>query len=151
MKTRRTAKVAEAVRQVVSSAVLFELRDPRVKNVTILAAEVASDLRTAKVFISVMGDEATQKLCLHGLNSARGFIQSQIADKLQLRLTPVLTFVMDDGIKKSIEISKMLKELEANDSESDRDTESDSTELNNTESQNLDSTDDDSGEEPLSE
>jgi ribosome-binding factor A len=111
MSTRRTAKVAEAIREVVSSTILFELRDPRVANVTVLHAEVPSDLRTARVYISIMGDEAAQRLCLHGINSARGFIQSQIAEKLDLRYTPVLTFVVDDGIKKSIEASRILREL----------------------------------------
>lgn len=112
MNTRRTAKVAAAVRQVVSSVILFELRDPRVKNVTVLRIEVAEDLRTAKVFVSVMGDETEQRLAVHGLNSARGFIQSKIADELQLRLTPVLTFVLDQGVKKSIEVSRTLRAVQ---------------------------------------
>jgi ribosome-binding factor A len=111
MKTRRTAKVAEAIRQVVSSAILFEMRDPRVKNVTVLHVEVPADLRTAKVYVSILGEEKEEALSLQGLNSARGWIQSRIADELQLRLTPVLTFVVDRGVKKSIEVSKMLREL----------------------------------------
>lgn len=111
MSTRRTAKVAQAIRQVVSSAILFELRDPRVKYVTVLHVEVPSDLRTAKVYISIMGDEKAQRLTLKGLEAARGWIQSRIADELQLRLTPVLTFVVDPGIKKSIEVSKLLREI----------------------------------------
>jgi ribosome-binding factor A len=112
MNTRRTAKVAAAVRQVVSSVILFELRDPRVKQVTVLRTEVAEDLRTAKVFVSVLGDETEQRLAVHGLNSARGFIQSRIADELQLRLTPVLSFVLDQGVKKSIEVSRALRAMQ---------------------------------------
>jgi len=111
MSSRRTAKVAQAIRQVVSSAILFELRDPRVKNVTVLQAEVAGDLRTAKIFVSILGDEKTEQLSMKGLEAARGWIQSRIADELDLRLTPVLTFVVDYGIKKSIEVSKLLREL----------------------------------------
>jgi len=111
MSSRRTAKVAQAIRQVVSSAILFELRDPRVKNVTVLHAEVAGDLRTAKVYVSILGDEKTEQLSMKGLEAARGWIQSRIADELQLRLTPVLTFVVDHGIKKSIEVSRLLREL----------------------------------------
>jgi ribosome-binding factor A len=103
--------VAEAIREVVSSTILFELRDPRVQHVTVLHVEVPTDLRTAKVYISILGDETEQRLCLHGLNSARGFLQRQIADRLDLRYTPVLTFVVDDGIKKSIEASRILREL----------------------------------------
>lgn len=113
MSSRRTAKVAEAIREVVSTTILFGLRDPRVQHVTVLHAEVPADLRTAKVYISILGDETQQRLCLHGLNSARGYIQSQIAERLDLRYTPVLTFVVDDGIKKSIEASRILRELAA--------------------------------------
>lgn len=111
MASRRTAKVSEAIRQVISSAVLFHLKDPRVKGVTVLRAEVAGDLRTAKVYVSVLGDEKTERLCMQGLNSARGWLQSQIAEKLQLRVTPVLTFVADQGVKRSIEVSRMLREM----------------------------------------
>ncbi len=111
MSTRRTAKVAEAIREVVSSTILFELRDPRVKHVTVLHVEVTGDLRNAKVSVSVMGDEREQALTLHGLESARGFLQSKIAERLDLRYTPVLTFQLDQGVKRSIEASRILREL----------------------------------------
>ncbi|HTI50535.1 MAG TPA: 30S ribosome-binding factor RbfA [Planctomycetaceae bacterium] len=110
MSSRRIAKVAEAVREIVSTVVLFELKDPRVKNVTVLRAEVSPDLRNAKVYVSVMGDEKTQSLTLHGLNSARGFIQSKIADRLQTRYTPVLRFVSDPGVKLSVETAAIIRE-----------------------------------------
>ena len=112
MSTRRTAKVAEAIRQVVSTAILFELRDPRVQHVTVLLVETPVDLRTSKVFVSVLGDEKTQRLTMKGLDAARGFLQSKIAEILDLRFTPVLTFVLDQGVKKSIETSRMLRKLD---------------------------------------
>lgn len=112
MKTRRTAKVSEAIRQVVSSAILIELRDPRVKNVTVLHVDVSQDLRTAKVYVSILGDDKAERLSLQGLNASRGWLQSKIADQLQLRLTPILTFISDQGIKKSVEVSKMLREID---------------------------------------
>lgn len=111
MTTRRLAKAAEAIRETVSTTILFELRDPRVKNVTVLSAEAAPDLRTAKVYISVMGTPKQQSLCMYGLESARGFIQSKLADRLQTRYTPVLKFVLDPGIKRSAETSRMLREV----------------------------------------
>ena len=111
MNSRRTLRVAEAIRETVSTLILFELRDPRVKNVTVLAVEVSGDLKHAKVYVSVMGDEKTQQLAMHGLSSARGFIQSKIADRLQLRYTPILKFVLDEGVKKSIEASRILREV----------------------------------------
>lgn len=110
MSSRRIAKVAEAVREIVSTVVLFELKDPRVKNVTVLRADVSPDLRNAKVYVSIMGDEKTQSLTLHGLNSARGFIQSKIADRLQTRYTPVLQFVSDPGVKLSVQASAIIRE-----------------------------------------
>ena len=103
MKSRRTAKVAQAILQSISSTILFGLRDPRVRNVTILSVEVSPDIRTAKVYVSIMGDEKTQALCMHGLNSARGFLQAKCADRLQTRYTPVLKFVLDESIKKCTE------------------------------------------------
>lgn len=110
MSTRRNAKIAQALRQVVSSVVLLELRDPRIEHVTVLGTEVADDLKTAKVFVTVLGTAGEQRRALHGLNSARGFLQSRIADELQLRYTPVLTFVLDQGVKRSIEVSRALRD-----------------------------------------
>jgi len=110
MTSRRIAKAAEAIRESVSSTILFELKDPRIKNVTVLGAEAAPDLRTAKVFISVMGSPKEQSLCMHGLESARGFIQAKLADRLQTRYTPVLKFVLDPAVKRSAETSRLLRE-----------------------------------------
>lgn len=124
MTTRRLAKAAEAIRETVSTTILFELRDPRVKNVTVLSAEAAPDLRTAKVYVSVMGTPKQQSLCMYGLESARGFIQAKLADRLQTRYTPVLKFVLDPGIKRSAETSRMLREVLPTDAdEADLDTE----------------------------
>ena len=114
MNTRRVAKAAEAIRESVSTTVLFGLRDPRVKNVTVLRAEVSGDLRSAKVYVSVMGDAKTQSLTMHGLESARGFIQAKVADRLQTKNTPVLKFVLDSGVKFSAETSQALRELMPN-------------------------------------
>ena len=111
MTSRRTAKLAQAVLEQVSSTILFGLKDPRVKNVTVTRAEVTADLRNAKVYVSVMGDEKTQKLCMQGLNSARGFLQAKLGDRLQTRYTPVLKFILDSGVKHSFEVSKRLREV----------------------------------------
>lgn len=99
------------IREVVSSAILFELRDPRIKNVTVLGADVSPDLRYAAVRISVMGDEKTAALTMHGLDSARGFLQSKVAEYIKSRYTPELRFVIDDGLKKSAQTSALLREV----------------------------------------
>jgi ribosome-binding factor A len=110
MSSRRVAKVAEALRECISTTVLFGLKDPRVQNVTVLRTEVSPDLRTARVYVSVLGDEKTQSLSMHGLRSARGFIQSQIADRLELRYTPILKFVLDPAVKLSTEASSIIRD-----------------------------------------
>jgi ribosome-binding factor A len=110
MSSRRIAKVAEALRECVSTTVLFELKDPRVRNVTVLRTEVSPDLKSARVYVSVLGDEKTQALSMHGLRSARGFIQSKIADRLELRYTPVLTFILDPAVKLSTQASAIIRD-----------------------------------------
>jgi ribosome-binding factor A len=111
MSSRRAQKVAEAIREVVSMAILTELQDPRVKDVTVTYVEVSSDLRHAKVHVSVMGDETRQQLSLRGLQSAAGFLQAKIARQVELRYTPRLNFLLDQGVKRSIEIARILHEV----------------------------------------
>jgi ribosome-binding factor A len=109
--------MAEAIREVVSTAILFEVADPRIKAMTILRVEVAGDLRHATVFYSVMGTEADQRKAMQGLQSASGFLQSRVAARLQTRFTPILTFKIDDSVKKSIAVSKLIDEALASDRE----------------------------------
>lgn len=108
MSSRRAQKVAEAIREVVSMAILAELNDPRVQDVTVTYVEVSNDLRSAKVHVSVMGDETKQQLSLRGLKSAAGFLQSRCAARIDTRYTPRIQFLLDQGVKKSIEIARIL-------------------------------------------
>jgi ribosome-binding factor A len=108
---RRVQKVAEAIREIVSMAILTEVKDPRIHDVTVTFVEVSADLRYAKVHVSVMGDETRQDLTLRGLQSAAGFLQAKLARELELRYTPKLTFLLDQGVKHSIEIARILKEV----------------------------------------
>ena len=110
MKPHRLARVAEVVREVASETILFELRDPRVKNVTVTRAEVSGDLQHAKVYVSIMGSPGETQLTMHGLRHAAGFIQSKVATRLQTRFTPVIQFVLDQGVKKSIEMTRLINE-----------------------------------------
>ena len=113
MKRHRLERVAEVVREVAASTILFDLRDPRVKLVTVTRAEVSGDLQHAKVHVSVMGSERQQQLALHGLQHAAGFVQKRLADRLQTRFTPVLTFVLDKGVKNALEVSRLIREAQA--------------------------------------
>ncbi len=89
-------------------AILADLQDPRIKDVTVTGVEVAPDMRQAKVYVSVMGNEVKQNLSLRGLQSAAGFLQSKVAKRIDTRYTPRLQFVLDQGVKKQIEVSQIL-------------------------------------------
>lgn len=110
MPSHRSLRVAEAIREVVSSAILFEVADPRVRAVTVLSAEVSGDLRNATVYVSIMGSDHEQEVALKGLQHAAGFLQSRVAARLQTRFTPILTFKRDDSVKKSIAMSRLIDE-----------------------------------------
>ena len=109
MTSRRVQKAAQAIREVVSTAILMEMNDPRIENVTVTYVEVSGDMRHAKVHVSVMGSEQQQTLCLHGLQHAAGFLQSKVAKRIDTRYTPQLKFIFDMGVKRSIEINKILE------------------------------------------
>jgi ribosome-binding factor A len=111
MTSRRVQKAAQAIREVVGMAILADLKDPRVQHVTVTYVEVTPDMRSAKVYVSVMGDETRQRLSLRGLQNAAGFLQTKVAKRIDTRYTPRLEFVLDLGVKKSIEISQILQEV----------------------------------------
>lgn len=92
-------------------AILTEVRDPRVQDVTVTRVEMAPDMRSATVHVSVMGSPAREQLALRGLANAAGFLQSRIADRIETRYTPRLRFELDGGVKRSIEISRVLGEV----------------------------------------
>ena len=91
--------------------ILTELRDPRISDVTVTAVEVSGDMRQAKVHVSIMGDETKQNLALRGLQNASGFLQAKIAKRIDTRYTPRLRFHLDQGVKHSIEVSRILNEV----------------------------------------
>jgi ribosome-binding factor A len=111
MPSRRLLKAAEAIREVVGMAILADLQDPRIQDVTVTGVEVAPDMRQAKVYVSVMGNESKQNLSLRGLQSAAGFLQSKVAKRIDTRYTPRLQFVLDQGVKKQIEVSQILRRV----------------------------------------
>lgn len=111
MSSRRLQKAAEAFRAVISMSILTEVKDPRVRHVTVTAVEVAPDMRSAKVHVSVMGDETKQRLALRGLQNSAGFLQAKINERIETRYTPRLTFHLDQGVKNSANIARILKEV----------------------------------------
>jgi ribosome-binding factor A len=111
MSSRRVLKVASAVREVVSMAILTDMKDPRVQDVTVTFVEVSGDLRQARVHVSVMGDETKQRLSLKGLQAAAGYLQSKLNSRVEMRYTPRLEFVLDKGVKHSLEVARILGEV----------------------------------------
>jgi ribosome-binding factor A len=101
-------RVDEAVRAVLSDAITRDLKDPRVGFVTVTGVKTSPDLRHARVYVSVLGDEAAREGSLDGLRSAHGFLQRRVADELTLKHTPALTFEYDDSVDRGMRISSLL-------------------------------------------
>jgi ribosome-binding factor A len=112
LSSRRLLKAAEAIREVVASSVLTDIRDPRVENVTVISVEVAPDMREAKVFVSVMGDESQKQLSIRGLQNSAGFLQSKIANRLDTRYTPRLRFEIDRGQENALVVGEILARIQ---------------------------------------
>jgi len=106
--------------------IVREVKDPRVSDVwiTIMNADVSADLKFAKVYYSVLG-ECDDKELAKGLKSAAPFIRSRLAERLNLRITPEITFIRDEGVKHGAEISALLKSVEADLIDSDSEEEDD--------------------------
>ncbi len=119
MSNRRVLKAAQAIREVVSMAILRDLKDPRVRDVTVTFVEVAADMRLAKVHVSVMGDETKQELCLRGLQNSAGYLQSKVGKRIDTRYTPKLQFHLDKGMKHAMMVTRILEEVLPAERESD--------------------------------
>lgn len=92
-------------------AILTQVRDPRVQDVTVTSVEMAPDMRSAKVTVSIMGSPAKQELALRGLSNSAGFLQAKIAERIDTRYIPKLRFEMDQGVKHSLEIARVLGDV----------------------------------------
>jgi ribosome-binding factor A len=108
MPTRRTLRVARQIREIVSEVIIHELADPRLGFITVTEVDVTADLRVATVRLSVLGDKADESLCLRAIESARGRIQAEVDSKLAMKITPRLKFQLEEGVKKSIEIARLI-------------------------------------------
>jgi ribosome-binding factor A len=111
MPAHRPERVAEAIREVVAQAILFEMADPRIKGVTVTHVEASADIRNATVHVSVMGTESQQNKAFAALKHGAGFLQSKVAARLQTRFTPVLSFKKDDSIKRSIAVTQLIDQI----------------------------------------
>lgn len=110
MPTARMRRINEVLREVVGAAIGNELSDPRIGFVTVTSVETSPDLRTAKVFVSVLGSEEEREATLAGLRSSHGVIQSKIAAETRMKRTPTLSFHYDDTVETGVRISRLLEE-----------------------------------------
>jgi ribosome-binding factor A len=104
----RMRRVNEVMREVLGDAISSELEDPRIGFVTVTAVETSPDLRSARVYVSVLGDATEREATLAGLRSSHGVLQGSIARQLRLKRTPTLSFHYDDSPERGIRISRLL-------------------------------------------
>jgi ribosome-binding factor A len=108
MATARMRRVNEAIREVLGDAIATELKDPRIGFVTVTEVNTSPDLRTARVYVSVLGPEAERDRALEGLRSAHGYLQGKIASAMRMKRTPTLTFEYDESVDRGDRISRLL-------------------------------------------
>jgi ribosome-binding factor A len=116
--TRRADRVAEALQELIADLLLREIKDPRIGLVTVTHVTISPDLRHARVFFSCLGDEEQRTRSLHGLRSAAGFVRSQVARRLNLRVAPEIVFALDPGPEQAERIARLLKDTPPDDSDS---------------------------------
>jgi ribosome-binding factor A len=120
----RPEKVEEFIKEELSEILRREVRDPRIGFVSITDVEVSADLRHARVFVSVLGDEEAKTATMDGLRSAVGYIRRELGGRLQLRHTPEIVFKLDESIERGARVNKLLgdvaKESHAHPSGNDR-------------------------------
>ena len=115
MQGKRLDRVNQLIKEEISLVLQRELKDPRLGFVTITEVETAKDLRLAKIFVSVLGDDAQWAASLQALQRARGFIRHWLRDHLELRVTPELDFRPDRSMVHAARIQELLKRLQASD------------------------------------
>lgn len=108
----KNTRINEEVLHELSNIIRGEIKDPRINEFTsVVSVEVAPDLKTCKAYISVLGDEDSQKSTLEGLNSARGYIKNRLAKSINLRNTPEITFIIDQSIEYGVRMSHLIDEV----------------------------------------
>ena len=111
MQGKRLERVNQLMKEEISGVLMRELKDPRLGFVSVTEVETSKDLRTAKVFVSVLGDERQWQASLTALQSARGFIRNWLRTHLDLRVTPMLDFRADRSMEHAAKIQSLLDRL----------------------------------------
>jgi ribosome-binding factor A len=108
----RMRKVNEAVREVLSANLAEGLKDPRIGFITVTGVETSPDLRHARVYFSVLGNEAEREDTLAGLRSSRGFLQAKLGSELRMKRTPTLEFLYDDTVDRAARVTRLMEDGE---------------------------------------
>lgn len=108
----RIEKLQELIKQETSKMLLYDIKDPRIGFVTVTDVEMTGDLREAKIFVSIMGNEEQIKSSMEGLQSALGFVRREIGKRIRLRFTPEISFAPDKSLDYSEHIQKILLQIE---------------------------------------
>ena len=111
MSKERPQRVGEAIKEELSDILRSDLKDPRIGFASVVKVEVSQDLRYAKVYISVLGDENQKRATMKGLESASGFIRTEISHRIRLRFAPELSFSLDESIEQGARIAQLLGDL----------------------------------------
>lgn len=111
MSSQRPGRVQEAIRQEVSRIVHGEMKDPRIGFITITKVELTKDLRYARIYFSVLGEDKDKKLALKGLNYAKGYIKGLLADRIKLRYMPDIVFIIDESMEHTKHIYDIIERL----------------------------------------
>lgn len=109
--TRRTERLQEFIKEQVSEIILHHVRDPRIGFVSITDVEVSADLRHAKIFVSVLGDEDAKTASMAGLESALKFIRGELGRRLEMRYTPEIIFRLDTSIERGSRIVSLIRDV----------------------------------------
>ena len=116
----KMTRINEEVLRELSNILRGEIKDPRISPMcSVVAVEVAPDLKSAKAYISVLGDEAAQKSTMEGLKSSAGFIRRKLAENVNLRNTPEMTFILDQSIEYGVNMSKLIDDVTKKDGDHD--------------------------------
>ncbi len=108
----KNTRINGEVLRELSNIIRGEIKDPRINQMTsVVAVEVAPDLKTCKAYISVLGDEESQKNTLAGLRSAEGYVRTKLAKSINLRNTPQIQFILDQSIEYGVKMSKMIDDV----------------------------------------
>jgi len=116
----RMFRINDEILREVANIIRLEIKDPRVGSMTtVVKVDTTNDLKQCKIYVSILGEKEQKEEVMEGLTNASGFIRKQLAERINLRNTPEIKFILDESLEYSIKISKLINEVNKPDKESD--------------------------------